>query len=220
MSMDACYTEEMISQYALHETAKLQDRFLLAQGLPKGVKPNGAVGPTMTAPVVVSRDGQARVELMKWGLVAKGAKDTNSVFRYKTYNVPSEKVLSRHSWETAVRQSRCLVPVNGFYVPASDQDKKRMQYVQLPDQSLFALAGIATTWEDPQGVAWGTFAILTIEGDRAIAPVDGRMPVILSRDDEARWLDAQMVDANALYGLMRAYPQDMLRIESASLDTI
>jgi len=166
----------------------------------------------MLAPVVVSRDGRPQVELMKWGLVAKGAKDTNSVFRYKTYNVPSEKVLSKHSWEVAVRQSRCLVPVNGFYVPAGQADKGQTSYVQVKGQALFALAGIYTVWEDPQGATWGTFAVLTIEGDRAIAPVDGRIPVILAPDDEARWLDTSVTDANALYGLMRAYSGDMLDI--------
>ena len=81
----------MISRYALYDTASLSSRFQLAEGLPKGIKPHYNLSPTASAPVVINRNGSRIVRPMKWGLVANGAKDTNSVFRYKTYNIPSEK---------------------------------------------------------------------------------------------------------------------------------
>ncbi len=203
----------MTSQYALYETAKLRDRFQLGSGLPKGVKPNHYIKPTMDAPVVISRDGRPQVELMKWGLVAKGAKDANSVFRYKTYNVPSEKMLSKHSWDTAVRHSRCLVPVNGFYEPKTAADKKQTLFVQFKDQSVFALAGIYSVWETPEGVATGTYSVLTIDTpNQTIAPTTGRIPVIIAAKDEARWLDPAITDVNALYDMIRPYPSHLLQV--------
>ncbi len=204
----------MTSRYALTETAQLRDRFHLGSGLPKGVKPSSSVTPTMSAPVIVSRDGQPQVQVMQWGLVAKGAKDTNSVFRYRTYNVPSEKMLSKHSWDTAVRHSRCLVPVNGFYEPKTAADKKQTLFIQVKDQPLFALAGIYSTWEKPDGSTTGTYSILTIDTpNQTIAPTTGRIPVIISADDEARWLDPSVTDANDLYDMIRAYPSHLLRVD-------
>lgn len=203
----------MTSQYALYETAKLSERFRLAKGLPKGVKPHRIIKPTMEAPVVVNRGEGPQVELMKWGLVAKGAKDTNSVFRYKTHTVPSEKMLSRHSWENAVRQNRCLVPANGFYEQKGEGAEKQINYIQLKDQPLFALAGIYTYWENPQGITWGTYSILTIEDGQT----RGRMPVIISQDDEKNWLDVSMSDTNTLYSMIRSYPRDILLVTEASM---
>ena len=115
----------MISRYSLYTTADLSDRFSLKDGLPKGVKPHYNIHPTLQAPVIVNNGSHPTVERMGWGLVPKGAKDTNSVFRYKTYNVPSEKILAKHSWEIAVRHNRCLVPANGFFQLVGKGDEKQ-----------------------------------------------------------------------------------------------
>src|SRR5690606_15936994 len=112
--------------------------------------------------VIISDEDVTLVKSMKWGLVAQGAKDTNSVFRYKTYNIPSEKILSRHSWERAVREKRCLIPANGYYL-LNGSGKKRAKYVQANDDELFAFAGVYGSWQDPEGVTHGTFSIITIE---------------------------------------------------------
>ena len=195
----------MTSSYALLDTAKLSVRFNLSKGLPKGVKPFQTIKPTTEAPVIIEQNGERYVELMKWGLIAKGAKDTNSVFRYKTYNVPSEKIFSKHSWETAVRTTRCLVPVNGFYGSSS--------YIHAADNSLLTLAGMYTRWEDSQHKTWGTFSILTTDAHNDILEASERMPLILATQDEARWLDASITDANAIYDMMRPSSNDLLSVD-------
>jgi putative SOS response-associated peptidase YedK len=205
----------MISRYALYEIAEIRDRFSLAGGLPKGIRPHYNYSPTVSAPVVVNRDGAAVVELMKWGLVAKGAKDTNSVFRYKTYNIPSEKILSRHSWELAVRQSRCLVPANGFYW-LNGSGKKRAYYVQPKDRSLFAFAGVYGSWQDPKGVTYGTYSVITTDANQDMPDPSGRMPVIIRKEDEARWLDPSITDANSLYDMLRPCPVGLLTVHEVS----
>ena len=66
----------MISHYALYDIATLSKRFDLTEGLPKGIKPHYNNSPTIDAPVIVNREGTRIAKLMKWGLVANGAKDT------------------------------------------------------------------------------------------------------------------------------------------------
>lgn len=205
----------MISHYALFATSELTDRFLIADGLPKGTKPSYNISPTVSAPVIVSRDGKLAIELMKWGLIAKGAKDTNSVFRYKTYNIPSEKIFSRHSWERAVRESRCLVPANGFY-ELNESGQKRAFYVQPKNKELFSFAGVYSSWQDPEGVTHGTYSIVTIEATSDMPDSSSRMPVVIKREDEARWLDSTVNDMGSLYDMLRPYPNGLLDVHEVS----
>lgn len=205
----------MISRYALYNTSELSNYFHLTEGLPRGIKPHYNISPTVSAPIIISNEGTRIIKLMKWGLVAKGAKDTNSVFRYKTYNIPSEKIFSRHSWEQAVRERRCLVPANGFY-ELNESGKKRAFYVQSKDEEILTFAGVYSSWEDPEGVTHGTFSIVTIEATPDMPDVSGRMPVIIKREDEARWLDATVNDLSSLYDMLRPYPKGLLTVHEVS----
>lgn len=201
----------MISRYTLYTIAELSNRFNVTKGLPKGVKPHYNYSPTVTAPVVIDGEGGRVIERMKWGLIPKGAKDTNAVFRYKTYTIPSENVFSRHSWELAVRERRCLVPANGFY-ELSGSGKKRAYYAERKDKSLVAFAGVYSSWQDPEGVVHGTYAIITTEANADMPDPRMRMPVIVKREDEARWLDSTISDANSLYDILRPNPNDVMHV--------
>lgn len=203
----------MIDRYALYEIENLRDRFQLGSGVPKGVKKHYNISPTQTNPVVVSRDNKPEVELMKWGFIPHGAKDTNSVFRYKTFNARSEGIFEKPSWQQAIRTRRCLVPANGFYQWKSASDGKKAFFVRLNDQALFAFAGIYSSWIDPDGVECGTYTIITTEASNGI-----RNPIILRPGDEAQWLDPTIDDANTLYASMRPYSEDMFSTIQVSQD--
>jgi len=211
------YTNNMISRYSLYTTADLRDRFTLAEGLPKGVKPHYNIHPTLQAPVIVSQDGQAVARQMGWGLTPKGAKDTNSVFRYKTYNVPSEKILAKHSWETAVRRHRCLVPANGFYLLDGQGNEKRARYVQLKDAPIFAFAGIYSTWSDGE-TTHATYSVITSEPPHSLRAITDRMPIVLSKGEEGRWLDMAVTDATSLFDMLRPISSEQLLVTDVSAD--
>jgi len=205
----------MISRYALHDTANLSTYFALSSGLPKGVKPRYNISPTASSPVIVSGATGRIVKLMNWGLVAKGAKDMNSVFRYKTFNIPSEKIFSKHSWEQLALVSRCLIPANGFY-DLNGSGKKRAFYTQPTDKSMLVFAGVHSSWQDLDGVIHGTYSMLTTEADMDRPNFSGRMPVIIKREDEARWLDPALNDASSVYDMIRPYPSNRLDIYEVS----
>ena len=204
----------MISRYALYDTAELSNRFKL-EGLPKGVKPHYNISPTIDAPVIIKEDGKRVVKLMKWGLVAQGAKDTNSIFRYKTYNLASEKILSKHSWQKLVRESRCLIPANGFY-ELNGSGKKRAFYATPTDKEMFAFAGVHSTWQDPEGNVHGMFSVITIQATDGMYDPNGRMPIIIKRGDETRWLDSTIDDTTSIYDMLRQYPSELLDVKEVS----
>jgi len=201
----------MISRYSLYTTADLRDRFMLAGGLPKGIRPHYNIHPTLQAPVIVNKNGHPLVEQMGWGLIPKGAKNTNSVFRYKTYNVPSEKIFTKHSWDAAVRHARCLVPANGFYQITGQGNEKKAYYLRLKDTPLFAFAGIYSCWEDA-GATRSTYSVITSEAPYSLRTVADRMPIILSQSEEVRWLDTSVADANSLFDMLRPISSEKLHI--------
>lgn len=205
----------MISRYSLYTTAELSNFFEVAAGLPKGVKPHYNISPTVNAPVVVNENDTRAIKLMKWGLMAAGSKDTNSVFRYKTYNIESEKIFSRHSWEGAVRERRCLVPANGFYL-LNGSGAKRAYYAHAKDDSLLSFAGVYSSWEDPDGKVQGTFSIITIEAGTDMPASSTRVPVIIFKEDEARWLDTTVSDMGSIYDMLRPHAAGQLNVHEVS----
>lgn len=203
----------MTERYTLFHLTTLKERFLIDSDIPADLKPQYNISPTQLAPVVVSRDGENYLMNMKWGLVPESAKDMNSVFRYKTYNVKSETIFDKPALETAVRRSRCLVPSTGYYEWQKTEKGKQAYFVRPSDQELFAFAGICSNWTDPAGGVWGTYSIITTIANRQLDPISRRMPVILKAEDTQRWLDSEYTDAGVLYDMMRTYENDKLVIE-------
>lgn len=205
----------MAERYTLYEIEKLRDRFQLMNGVPSGVKKSYNIAPTQLGSVIVNRNGINVLERMKWGFVPATAKDTNSVFRYKTYLAKSEGIFSKPTWQGAIRQSRCLVPANGFYEWQKTLDGKLPFYIRSTDEGLLAFAGIYSSWTDPEGKEWGTYAIVTTLHDRG-PKMALRRPVILKPEDAAVWLDPAVDDIDAIYPLMYPTPEDKLHVVRVS----
>jgi putative SOS response-associated peptidase YedK len=208
----------MCGRYALFQIEQLRERFRIANNLPGDSKKRYNIGPSQIEPVVVDRNGASELTLMKWGFIPRWAKDTRSVFRYKTFNARSEGIFDKNIWKNAIRFSRCLVPANGFYEWMDSPEGKQPFFIRPKDQTLFAFAGVYGAWQDPEGRDWGTYSIITTEPNKDIEPIHNRMPLILHPDDESTWLDPSMDDANILYDIMRPYPDGGLLIDKVSRD--
>lgn len=202
----------MTSRYAIYEIDKISKRFAPDSGVPKGVKPRYNISPTQSVPVIVNRDGVNQIEVMKWGFIPAGAKDTSAVFRYKTFNARSEGIFDKPTWMTAIRSQRCLIPANGFYEWKSSATGKNPFYIRPTDVPLFAFAGIYSNWTDPAGAVWGMCSIITTNSGSESDMMPSRLPVIVHADDEADWLNPAIGDINSLYKIMRPFDPDMLTI--------
>jgi len=205
----------MIDRYALFRINDLQERFHLVSPI-EGVERSYNISPTQLATVIVERHGIPSLEQMRWGLIPAGARDVNSVFRYKTFNVRSEGIFSKAQWSESIRHRRCLVPANGFYMWQMGLEKKTPYYVHLSDQELFSFAGIYSSWQDADGRVWNTYSLVTVDVDDVVRGTSRRMPVILLREDEATWLDPDVWDAGVLYNLMRPYSREKMQVYEVS----
>ena len=206
----------MSGRYTLFQLDQLRERFQFEEALPKGLKKRYNIAPGQMAPVIIEHNRRPKLVTMKWGFVPKLAKDANSIFRYKTFNARSENIFEKASWKEAIRTRRCLVPTNGFYEWAITSSGKQPFFIRPKDQGLFCFAGIYSSWQDPDGVEWGTYSIVTTTSNKEMQTIHDRMPVILHPNDEALWLDPSISDAGILYDFMRPYPNDTLLLNKVS----
>lgn len=200
----------MIERYALYDIDKLRDQFGLADGVPKGVKQRYNIVPAQRVPVVLLRDGAATMELMQWGFVSQGAKDTNSIFRYKTFTVRSEDIFKKAMWQKAVLTQRCLVPANGFYTWAQTPGGKAPYYIHTKASPIAAFAGVYSTWTNSEGVESGMVSIVTVPADDETSRYTDRLPVIVQPAQQSTWLEPTISDATSLYDIMRTPSHDTL----------
>ena len=207
----------MAERYTLFEIENLRERFNLPAGVPAGVKKDYNISPGQTGVVIVNRNGTNVLERMKWGFIPATAKNNNSVFRYKTYLAKSEGIFDKPTWQQAIRHTRCLVPANGFYEWQKTPQGKLPFYLRPANQNLFAFTGIYSSWADPQGVEWGTYAIVTILQDRSPKQPLHR-PIILSPADESAWLNPAITDMTTIYGSMQPYTEDQFIIHQVTPD--
>src|SRR6476619_5244804 len=75
-------------------------------------KPRFNVAPTQDAPVVRMRDGERRIEMMRWGLVPHWAKDKKAPLMI---NARVESIEDKKVFKDALDRRRCLVPADGFF---------------------------------------------------------------------------------------------------------
>lgn len=194
----------MCGRYAivLAGDGSLQRRFSL-EDLLDDPQTRFNVAPTQTLPVVV-RNSPDRVEMMRWGLVPSWAKDASIGSRM--INARAETVAEKPAFRRPLRSQRCLVPATGFFEWKRDGDGKVPHFIHLPDEPLFAFAGLYDTWRDPNGQTVQSYCIITTEPNAVMAPIHNRMPAILRREDEDEWLDPENTEPERLLSLLRPYP--------------
>jgi putative SOS response-associated peptidase YedK len=164
------------------------------------------VTPTAIIPILRLDRATGELELVhaRWGLIPTWWKQAKPP--RMTHNARSEEAAIKPMWKGPLAKSRCLIPAAGWYEweqvertdPATGEIVKVKQphYLYLPGDELFAFAGLMAMWKPVNDDAWqASCAILTRAAVGPAAAVHDRMPVILSRDAEAAWLDGECTDA-------------------------
>lgn len=184
----------------------LQNRFGFTD--PQGVllKPRYNIAPSQMSLVVIVKDDQRVLKLMRWGLVPFWAKDEK--IGYKMINARAEGINEKPSFRTPFKKRRCLVLADGFYEwQKPDKKSKIPYYFRLKSGAPFAFAGLWDLW-DKEGEPRATFTIITTENNELMEPIHNRMPVILHEQNEGAWLDPELTDPAKLLPLLKPYPSE------------
>lgn len=146
------------------------------------------------APVITNREREW-IRLFNWGLIPHWAKDDS--IKKHTLNARIETIRQKPSFRDAAA-NRCLVLADGFYEWQwlDEKGKQKQKYeLVLPGEEAFALAGLYSDWKNPAtGEILHTFTILTTAANELLSEIHNskkRMPVVLSSEGEAAWLDGR-----------------------------
>ncbi len=207
----------MCGRYSLFTPqVKLVDRFGATPEQPLTSRYNCAPGQELP---VITTEHPDRMQFFKWGFTPRWAKKS-----FDMINARAESVRSKRSFSDAYKSRRCLVIADGFYEWVETDDGEKQPYrVAFADDRPFAMAGLYEEWTPPTqqtgladfGAGGDTtpetvtsFTIITTEPNELIADLHHRMAVILSPDEEQKWLTA---DPDTAEPLLDPYPDDELQ---------
>lgn len=192
----------MCGRYSLICIDDLGNRFRVHNPM-IGARSKFNVAPASEMPVIVQRENPELI-LMRWGLVPHWAKNPGAV--HHPINARAEGLLEKPMYRPLLKSNRCLVPASGFYEWKKEGKRKVPFYFTLPGEPLFAFAGLYDTWQAPDGNPLLTYTIITCEANPLLADIHDRMPVILTRENEERWLSQDPIALPDLARVLAPYP--------------
>lgn len=190
------------------DPAGLARHFRTTNPLPN-LRPSWNIAPTQDSAVVRRHPetGARHLDLLRWGLVPRWAKDASGGARMM--NARAESIAEKPAFRDAFRKRRCLVPMDGFYEWRREGARKQPYAVAMADGSPMAAAGLWEGWQQPDGTWLRTFTIITTDANAKLAPVHERMPALLAREAFDAWLDPAS-EPEALQALLRPCPPEWL----------
>ena len=168
-------------------------------GAPLNLPPRYNVAPSQDVAVVRAAPDGRSLAMLRWGLIPAWARD--AAIGHKLINARSETAAQKPSFRSAFRHRRCLIPADGFYEWRRSGGARQPWLFGLRDGAPMMFAGLWERWTVPEGAALTgslaerspgdaveTCTILTTAANGTVAPVHGRMPVILPPDAWDAWL--------------------------------
>jgi putative SOS response-associated peptidase YedK len=204
----------MCNRVAAPEFREIKIRWNLFNDLPE-FKPSHNIAPDRgDILAVVKSDAGYEGSLMYWPLIPSFAKGMK--LEYSTSNATAERLLQSAVYKRLVSKRRCLIPISGFYEWQGAQTPKRPFYVYLKSEEPFGLAGLWDTWKKPDGSLLESFTIITTEPNELMRTIHRRMPVILHRDDEEKWLDCAATPFDKMQSLLKPFPAELMAAHEVS----
>ena len=163
----------------------------------------------------------AKIQLLKWGLIpswVRNIDDANAI-RFKTFNARSESIDKKPSFSSSFISKRCLIPVKGFFEWQHVGNEKIPWYIYHSENEILSIAGLYDEWiKNNTGEVFSTFSIITTDANDLMAEIHNsakRMPVILDKSVENKWIDLSTSPGDAL-NLLKPCPSEILKAHTIS----
>ncbi|KQC05220.1 MAG: hypothetical protein APR53_08475 [Methanoculleus sp. SDB] len=171
-----------------------------------GLRSRFNVVPGQVMPVICGA-GERRCTAMTWGFVPVSARD--DAHPRRLINARAETVAKLPSFRRAFIGCRCIVPASGFFEWKAEGRRRIPFYYRLRNENLFGFAGVYSVLPGEDGAARRTYTIITTPANSLVSAVHDRMPAILRRTDEERWLSG-MADVLPLDEILAPCPSDRM----------
>lgn len=203
----------MCGRYALWGVNLLGGRFLIVDPT-LGFRSHFNIAPGSANPVITGSPDGNHAPMMEWGLIPHWAKDPASASR--PINARAESLPDKPLFRGLLGSNRCIVPANGFYEWKKTGAGKEPYFIHLNDKALFGFAGLYDSWQDSAGRTRMTYTIITTEANDLVRPVHPRMPVVLRREHERRWLSSGRPGPEEMGAILSQYPADGMALYPVS----
>lgn len=141
---------------------------------------------------IITDEKRKSIQHYHWGLIPSWSKDDD--IQKMTLNARIETIEEKVAFKNSINK-RCLVIANGFYEWQwlDSKGKNKIKYkIGIENGELFAFAGLYSNWINKEtGEVKDTFTIVTTEANELMSKIHNikkRMPIILKREDEEKWL--------------------------------
>lgn len=178
-------------------------------------KPGGNISPGQQISAVIRDEAVNKLVEFRWGLIPSWAKDP--AIGNKMFNARCETVADKPSFRSAFKKCRCLIIADGFYEWSKVEKKKIPYRFALKSGETFGFAGLFESWLSPENKAVNTCTIITTAANELLRPIHDRMPVIVSKDKEALWIDPSVRDQRELEAILKPYPPGEMKMAEGFL---
>jgi putative SOS response-associated peptidase YedK len=219
----------------------LAEEFEIRGGELPSLEPDYNVAPTKPVYAVVERpprggdseaaetDPERQLRTMTWGLVPFWAKDP--AIGSRMINARLETVAEKPAFRQAFAKRRTLLPADGYFewYPTEERTKagkprKQPYFIRPTDGGVLAMAGLYEIWRDPDKAdddparfRW-TCTVITTQAEDGLGQIHDRMPMMLTPDRYAAWLDPRHHDRDELLDLL--VPAAPGRLEAFPVSTL
>jgi putative SOS response-associated peptidase YedK len=177
------------------------------------ISPRYNIAPTQKV-IVVSDEGKRTIKQMRWGLIPSWAKDP--AIGNRMINARAETLAEKPAFRAALKKRRCIIPADGFFEWKKLGKVKQPVHIVLKSREPFGFAGLWEHWKSPDGEEILSCTIITTEANELLKAVHERMPVILTLEAEAVWLDPKIQEPEKLLPLLKQFPSDKMEFYPVS----
>lgn len=162
---------------------------------------------------IITKDEE--IQVFKWGLIPFWTKDEQDAekVRKMTFNARSESLFDKPSFREPIKRRRCIVPSTGFFDWRHEDKKKIPFFISVKNEDIFSMAGIYDVWNDKvTGEILHTFSIITTQANPLMSYIHNtnmRMPAILSKANEEKWLNPNL-DETEIKSLLMPFDESKM----------
>ena len=162
--------------------------------------------PSQTLAVITNNEDD-KISFFKWGFIPHWACDLKKI--KPMINAKLETISEKPFFKHSFFNNRCLVPADSFFEWQNIHNIKIPYRIFLKDREIFSMAGIWSCCNDKENDKLiYSFAIITTDANEFMKPLHNRMPAIIEKKDEEKWLFA--TDTKELLNICKPYDSDLM----------
>ncbi len=210
------YEDILREKYGLEEKPDINNLYL-ARAFSKKVSPY---------PIITTDED---IQVFEWGMFASFVKHKiyaeKSIYEgiidarkhnFGIYNANADTIFEKPTFKDAIIRRRCIIPSTGYFEYHHPDPKTAIPYyIFLPNEEIFSMAGIYDEWKINDKESVCTFSMITTEANEFTREIHNggkhpfRMPLILEKEDESKWLNPDLTQ-NEIQALLKPYPAELM----------